>query len=104
MNIPSDKEFARLQAEMKQRQLLRGCQGFLRFFRACLFVVLFIGVIALLLLFFFHRHLDLVAFIVFGDLVVLAMILLVSTQLAGIKRDQEAEQRLRGSRNPCEKK
>ena len=83
MDIPSDKEFTKLQADMDQRQLLRGGRRFLLFFRACLFMFLAIGIIALpwVLLFLW-------------SLVVLAMIRLVSTQLEGIKRVQEAEQNL----------
>jgi hypothetical protein len=96
MDIPSDKELAKLQADMDQRQLLRGGRRFLLFFRACLFMFLAIGIIALPWVLLFHRGVYPVVFLTLWNLVVLAMIRLVSTQLEGIKREQEAEQNLGG--------
>ena len=112
MKFPSDKEFAQLQMAAEQRRLMRGGRGFLLFIRAALVAFLAVGVVALVWVCFgwvsgrpaepspnsmgqdatCRRYLYPVVFLTLWNLIVLAMIRLVTTQLVGAKRAEMAEQ------------
>jgi len=104
LSLPTDRELAQMQRETEQRDLLRGGRGFLVFFRMALFVFLAVGTVLLASTYWstFHNargapaSFRTVLFLLLWNLIVLAMIRLVSTQLTGVKRDQEAEQSLGG--------
>jgi len=103
MRLPSDREFAELQKDAEQRRLMRGGRGFLLFFRVGLFVFLAIGIVLFLATGWkaihygtdtFAASLYAIIFLLLWNLIVLSMIRLVSTKLAVIKREEQAEQSL----------
>ena len=78
-----------LQKDAEQRRLMRGGRHGLEFFRIGMYVFLIIGVTALLWISLFHRKLYPIVFLTLWNLIVLSMIQLVSTQLAGIKQEEK---------------
>lgn len=99
MSLSTDRDRGQLETDAQQRTFIRGGRGFLIFIWIALFVFLAIGIVLLVLtcLGRFNdstgpfRPLWAILFLVLWTLLVLAMIRVVSSQLAGIKRDEEAE-------------